>query len=309
MMQTYGTTAIAFIMLLSLPLFSSRTAAAADVSAGATVWYAWWRAAHSQVDTDFGISNDRLQTMSAFMYGPVVSVKFHDDWTLSSRFMIGNFGVKELEGRAYGTNYDTFTTRYRVLKYDSDTTLGYSVSRYVRLFAGVKIMGYQRFLNRRSNINIYPFSVLENYVYITENVFSTTYGPGGGLGLVAPLADGLYASLNVNGLYTVGESRTRLYSYVPNRPVVLGGSDITRYISGEFSTVADVVMWGGNIDAAVSYYILSAQTTVAIGGRFQILKVLARDRRDAVTPSDGSDRDYQDIFGGITVSALYYFGG
>ncbi|MCU0844330.1 MAG: hypothetical protein MUC76_05320, partial [Spirochaetes bacterium] len=68
-----------------------------------------------------------------------------------------------------------------IKRYDSDTALNYSINRYVKLFGGVKAMGYN-----------WP----EGSHY--------GVGPALGVGLTLPLVDSLFLLGNFSGLYGFG---------------------------------------------------------------------------------------------------------
>ncbi len=266
----------------------SGAALAVDLTVGASVWYAWWQ--FSSKETYDSVSNDDRD--SGFMYGPILSVKFNDTWALSTRFMTGSFGFAETIGYDY-ENASDFVHRDKTYKFDSDTIVTYSVTRMFRIFGGVKWMGYNWYQKvYYVNIDGYP-------VFESTKSYESTVGPGLGVGFSVPLADSLFLMINVNGLYTVGTETmtTSTYYY-----------DIAESSkSGPVVQVFDLVSWGGNGDIAVAYYLQSAKTTLSLGFRYQQLKVIGRDRKEYLNTNDPfMERDTQDVFYGVTFTALYY---
>ncbi|HNV46374.1 MAG TPA: hypothetical protein PKJ16_04970 [Spirochaetota bacterium] len=267
----------------------SGAALAVDLTVGASVWYAWWQFATKENYDN--VSNDVKD--NGFMYGPLVSLKFNETWSLSTRFMTGAFGYGEVTGYDY-ENDSTFISREKTFKFDSDTIVTYSINRMVRVFGGVKWMGYNWYSkNWYSSIEGYP-------KYIGYKSYESTVGPGLGVGFSIPLADSFYLMINLNGVYTVGteELVSTYYFYDPDR----------RNDSGPHVQIFDLVSWGGNGDIAFAYYFSSAKTTLSLGFRYQQLKVVGRDRKEYLDTQDPAmERDTQDVFYGVTLSALYYF--
>lgn len=155
--------AAAFVLML-IPAQSQ----AMDVSLGINTWYSWW---------DFNAENDdqEMEVDPAFLYGPLISLKFTDEWSLSSVFLYGTFDAKEQE---YAPDY--------IDRFDSDTSINYLVNRYIKIFGGFKYMG---------------FSWEDEY----SEGSHTGYGPGIGIALTAPLADTLFLLFNISGLYIWAE--------------------------------------------------------------------------------------------------------
>lgn len=161
---------------------------ALNIGIGATGWYADWRFESSEGNTNFD---------AAPLYGPVISLGFSREWSLSGVFLYGKFDQSD-KGNGPG----------KITRYDSDTTLNYSIARYVSLFLGFKYMGYD-------------FSEGEH----------AGYGPGLGLSFTAPLADNLFLLGNVSGLYIWGHHDDQGGDYDYTEPGANGGVSLAYNIS------------------------------------------------------------------------------
>ncbi len=149
---------------------------ALDISIGANTWYSWW-------DFDTDTDDESMKFKPALLYGPVLSIRFLDDWSVSSVFLYGSYKPKESSQNGPDG----------IDRYDSDTLLNYSIGKYFKVFAGVKFMGFQ---------------------WDESNGEGTHrgIGPGFGIALTAPLTDQLFLLFNVSGLYLKTKHRQE-YSY------------------------------------------------------------------------------------------------
>jgi hypothetical protein len=145
-------------------LFLSNTHAL-DISIGASGWYAWW-----DFEESGRTSSEEPDIDPTLLYGPVLSMNFTPQWSLSSVFLYGTYEMKQGDGSSDDID-----------RYDSDTALNYSFNRYIKTFAGFKYMGYKWTKG--------------------EHV---AYGPALGLALTFPLIDNFYLLLNVSGMYIWG---------------------------------------------------------------------------------------------------------
>ena len=210
------------LLLLMMTAYAPSALKAADISVGATTWYSKWETPDSW-GFDF---ND-----PAFLYGPVLSFKFNEDYNFTFVFLYGQFEhtIKSDDGLG-----GTFETDIKADRYDSDAALNYRLNNYLKLFAGVKYMGY--------NYKIIYDSALGLDSY---NADHKGFGPGGGLSAVFPIWDDFYILANISGMYLWGSQ---------------GGDD---------TTTDDYIEYGINTGASLAYYISAASTTISLGGRYQ----------------------------------------
>lgn len=146
-------------ILISLAIIITITAAApamaVDISVGAATWYTWWLYESSDSESDYD---------PAFLYGPVLSFGFSSKWSLSTIFLYGRFSDNR------GSD--------NIERFDSDTALNYSINRYLKIFGGLKFMGFTQ-----------------------PNFSHYSAGPALGLGLTLPLGGSFYLLGNLSGMY------------------------------------------------------------------------------------------------------------
>jgi hypothetical protein len=160
-MNVKKVTLVAAVMItLALPAASQ----ALQVGVGASTWYTNWI---------FESDNGEFEFDRTFIYGPILTLGFSPQWSLSGVFLYGKFKQSsDEEGPG------------EITRFDSDIALNYSISRYIKVFAGFKYMGY-------------------NF----DNGDHAGYGPGFGLSLVMPLTDSFFLIGNFSGLYIWGHHK------------------------------------------------------------------------------------------------------
>ena len=130
---------------------------ATDITLGATTWYV-------ERDAPGDLTYD-----STFMFGPVLSVKFNDDFNLTFVYLYGQFK-------------DSYGIGIKIKRQDSDLALNYRLNDYFKLFGGIKYMNY-------------TFSGQG----LSEDVYS--YGPALGLSFTYPIVDNLFFLATLSGSY------------------------------------------------------------------------------------------------------------
>lgn len=148
------------VILAAVPL------RAADISVGATTWYSTWK-------YDDGVQATRYDP--AWFYGPALSVKFNNDFTLSSVFLYASYDV------------DLGSIKFDWNRYDSDTSLNVRLNDYFKLFGGVKYLGYKMEI---------PLNTGHFYAV----------GPAAGLSMVFPLINNFFILGNASGMYLRGKT-------------------------------------------------------------------------------------------------------
>ncbi len=153
---------ICISLFLALVLIAGLSAPshAMGISIGATSWYAWW-------DFKSDEYNNTMDPGSALLYGPMLALQLSENWSLSSVFLYGKFEPDN------GSSY--------LKRYDSDSAINYALSRYFKIFAGLKFMG---------------FSFPEGSHY--------GYGPAAGISFTLPLVENLFLTGNISGMYLWG---------------------------------------------------------------------------------------------------------
>jgi hypothetical protein len=162
-----------FAVLLSFSFilfpFVVEQSRAVEMSAGVSTWYAWWE----QLDSE----ND-MNLNPTMLYGPVLSLRFDETWSLAGVFLYGRFTSKDKDSQQGGPD--------EISRFDSDLSLNYNINRYFKIFGGCKFMG---------------FSWNENNGDGTH----WSVGPGLGIGSTLPLTNSLYLLFNVSGTSSWGK--------------------------------------------------------------------------------------------------------
>ncbi|HSV95459.1 MAG TPA: hypothetical protein VLM75_00850 [Spirochaetota bacterium] len=190
-------------------------AEAAGMSVGASTWYSEWEFESQDGST--------INSEWSPMYGPVVGIDFAKDWSVTTVFLTGNYKF-EPSGIPMSINYR---------RYDSDTTLNYSIFKWLKVFGGLKYMRY----DARDSGVVPPFGSADFKHY--------TYGPGLGLGFTLPLYESLFALANISVMRLHGKTTD--------------------------NNMADTycIETGYNAAVSLAYYIDSMSTTLSLGWRHQ----------------------------------------
>jgi hypothetical protein len=313
---------ILLVSASTIILHAASASAAVDLSIGGTAWYAWWKPAWSDGKASNRAYNKGLaffledshdfKPSSNAMAGPIISLGFLERWSIQTVFTMGRLLFK-----SNGTSSDMliapgFTNtapsykKYTrdVLKWDSDTSIGCAVHRMVKIFAGFKHQGY-RYDETMKNTLFIPSDTNFFYRALTDDVRS--YGGGLGVGLTIPVVADFYIMASVSGValwsyetISVRQRDTLIYS------ISAGNVGILFLIPQK----GHYFSYGGGASLSLAYNIEKINTTLSLGGRYQIL--FNRQGYNKYNPlfNDVSiniiDGQYDHFFG-ITLSAIYTF--
>jgi len=311
-----------FAVIFSAPSHASDSV---DVSLGGIVWYNWWKPAWSDGKSFFNLVAHNgityrmddisdFRTSSSFLAGPGISVCLFNKFDVSSIFVIGKYDyhtsglvravyLKIPDMTLAGTLTDYNIYSRKVLKWDSDTTFAYLLTKNFKIFTGFKHQGYNY------DEIFYNSDLLQaaqgNYGYLGRSLVNRMrgYGTGLGVGFNFPLAEGFYFILNFSGIVLwCSEDIDLKYSYR-----VSPGPDVRPFMvyfkEGKFTS------YGTNTSASFSYYLDSLGTSVALGFRHQALYNKQKFNNNiykngvAMNMVDGKF----DHFYGITMSVTYTF--
>lgn len=162
---------LAVLLLCSFIIFPfADKASAVELSAGVSTWYCWWESMEEKNDMD-------LKPTPVF--GPVLSLRFDESWSLAGVFLYGRFTQKN-------TNSDRGVDS--ISRVDSDLSLNYNINRYFKIFGGGKFMGFKWDSTGDGGSGKH-----------------WSAGPGLGIGSTLPLTQSLYLLFNVSGTYSWGE--------------------------------------------------------------------------------------------------------
>ena len=203
------------IVFLLAALIPATLAHASDLSIGAATWYSWWKLDNVKGGKD---GDD-----SALLYGPLLSFSFSERWSVSGVFLYGHYEIEY-----------THQSSEKIDRFDSDLVLNYRVTSLIKLFAGIKIMGYEWELSTTS----------EEMDGISYNL-----GPAFGIGFTIPITGNFYLLANASGIYARGKNTS--------------SSDT----DGDTETLSTA--YGGNGTITLAWYIASASTSINLGGRYQ----------------------------------------
>ena len=188
--------------------------------------------------------------------------------------------------------------RRDILKWDSDTSIGCAVHRMLKIFAGFKWQGY-RYEERLDNLMMVQPPIIKRI--LTDDV--NGYGGGIGLGLTIPLGAEFYLMMSVSGLalwsyekIDINRNKSFFIDIIGIRPL-LTWDQRGKYFS-----------YGGSASLSFAYNIKKINTTMSIGGRYQLL--FNRQRYDNIFYNDVAmniiDKQYDHFFG-VTMSVLHTF--
>ena len=221
-------------LFILISILSPTKVHAFDLTVGAATWYTWWDYKQKQtIANNFYTDTDMKPALLA---GPVLSLKFNDDFNLSLILLASEFaGNFDCEKSGYevsggGGTPTPFTNKGTAYRFDVDITLNYRLNDYFKVFAGAKM------LHTSTTMGGGEFE---------------SYGPGLGLGFTFPILDNLFLLANLSGFYLWGNEKN--YD---------GGGNF------KFKTND----YGINSTLALAYYIAPASTTLSLGGRYQYIE-------------------------------------
>lgn len=288
-------------------------AEAATVSFGATTWYSWWTPPFKKLVTgsdSIAHCGGRFEMKdSTFLYGPSLSVKFDDRWSLGGLFLFcahkGGFSSESsylfirndvtstlltLYYNGLGAQFVPLVAGYgkigqnKINRYDLDLTVAYSFNNTIKIFGGFKYQGFAYNAvftgigGLISRISPLMLGLLPRYTIKTDwNSF------GGGLGpsVNARLVENLFFVFSASGF--------------------LMGVQYRSVISNNRTTELVFITFGVNANASLAYYAERARLTLSLGYRFQYGKF-------ASSSFATSDRfDNLNMFHGPTFSLIYTF--
>ncbi len=258
---------IAGIALAAIALTSTQ-AHAAGMKVGATVWYSWWDSTFLEKFISYKISPYTIKGTysmnSAPLYGPILAFDFDNDLSLNVVFTCGSHF--KAEGSAFtisplGPN----KTEAPVYKYDLDTTLTYSINKFFKVFAGMKVQGYNYRATYEAVSPNSPVSITKSK---NRDFDFINYGPGLGISVTAPLGKSFFMLANASGLYL----RSRYYYYDRNYQYLFDGSSPLPFLVTSSTLNGDLNAFGVNTGLSFAHIFIDPSITIAVGGRYQFLQ-------------------------------------
>jgi len=216
-------------MLMFITVFLPVSGSAMGLSVGASTWYTEWN------DYEDGSKSSDID--SFFLYGPLLSLKLNNDFSLSTLFLYGKTEVTfPFDDENLSPAYTLDSTRI-----DSDTGISYRLNSVFKVVAGFKYMWY------KTEGGVYASSV---DVYDTETNF-TTYGPAFGINGTFSLGNSFYLNASISGMYLWWKTTTE--------------AEGISLDDEKYNAV------GINTGLSLLYYISAASVTLSLGGRYQII--------------------------------------
>lgn len=278
---------------------------AADITVGATTWYAWWDGKYEHAKHDAGIINELVNdtaTGPAFLYGPVLSFKFSENFNLTFVFLYGEFDQSDSRHLLSAAFDITAMTNTIYKRRDGDIALNYRVNDYLKVFAGIKYMAYKaKFSSKVINTG----NMEEEYIGSKEPV---GYGPGLGLNCAFPVIDNLFVLATLSGFYLRGSEEGHLEIIDSVNPLIVG-----KHLNDKF----DYKEYGINSNLSIAYYITNISTIISLGARLQYFKTDCGNIKDLI--QSATDLAFPSLFPvsyngnkinriyGITLTATYNF--
>jgi len=245
----------------------------ADITVGATTWYAFSEQKNIQGKGSTGMLGDSIvESDPGFLYGPTLAVRLSNNFNLTFVYLYGNFVTIVKDGTGW-------KSRSKYSRSDSDLALNYRLGDYFKVFAGAKYLAY----------NIAPYST-DSVSFMIANKGKdidkhTSLGTGLGLSATYPLTENIFALGTVSGLYLFGKDKI----------------GITNYGGGNYrSANLKYNEYGVNTNLSLAYYIAPASTVISLGGRFQYL--IADYKKNEIYLDSIQFTIY-----GVTLTATYTF--
>jgi len=248
-------------------------AQAFDLTVGATTWYAVWdlKADGESVNG----SQDVKKGKASFLYGPVLSSKINDDFSISFVYLYGKFDMK-LDNTAIGVNNE----KVKYKRNDGDLAFNYRLNNYFEIFAGMKYVELE-----------VPFIALSTGS--SHPIKHYGYGPGLGISFTCPISYNLFLLANISGLYLWGKEKLELEA-----PEIGYNEKLNEY--------------GVNSSLSIAYYIAPASIVISLGGRYQYVKTVYEgtefvDFTYGVLSTNKKLSNVKNHMYGITLTATYTF--
>jgi len=266
-------------VVISLP----QKVQAVDYNIGLYSYYAWWNPAWRSVYTDF-------ESDPMLLCGPFFSVRFFKKLGFSALFITTFFNMPDasytIEGTGsmgpYSGELETVISRH-----DFDLTASYKFTESLTGFIGYKNFKYDE---GGGGGDCSEADLTMSSPYFTEGDPKRTQAEeaAGAIGgsYTISLADAFFLTVGTSFLYGSFEMDFPNYKEVSSG--VIQCNDVVVYKYKNF---------GNNTTLNLSYFFSAINTSLSIGGRFQVLKYMAEDDAPSL------ENDY---FYGVTLSAVLH---
>ncbi len=270
------------LCLVAIP----RTGRAAGMGIGMTTWFVWWKP-YFTLDTGASMSIKKKYTNNPnFLYGPVLTFYLPKHFTITTTFLYGEFPIKKDEVQVIYIYLYPYHTKYLIKRYDSDSAITYSFTRFFSMSLGFKYTKF-KYVSKES-------TTLPDYLYMEKrNKQYDEYAPALGFGFTIPLVDKtLYLIMNGSVIFNFVTLKETSVSFIWMPTYSFGGPNkpITQHL----------YRIGMNSALSLAYYVDAINTTFSIGFRYQMFKMLNTDSTTQVKLNKLYDHFY-----GITAAVIY----
>jgi hypothetical protein len=291
---------ITFIAVVLLLLLSS-SAFALDYIVGAKGGFYVWEPFIKEMDAPFLEDIDKGE---GFLYGPVVSILFTAELSLSAALLTGKQNTHWFSPNQYQPERDAYmsgTYYVNMNRTDIDTALSYRLLQNMKIFLGYKIQIIEtnmKYTERRYSPD--PFG--DRAVYEGDiNTKTPSHGPALGIGYSLPLGKGYFVAANLSGLYMWGKfepSQKRLDYHIDPDSEFQTGDPIK-----EPGFSLDTRQIGLNFEPSIGFSAGESWPIITLGLRYQLLRTKFIDKVEDLTPSGYvNDQLY-----GVFMSVLFVF--
>jgi hypothetical protein len=262
------------LLVLLMPL----RAGAAGMDIGMSTWYCWWQPSWNN-------ENEGFKVDPAFYFGPGVSFRLPGKVTMSTSFLYARVKAESTR-RETSIPWSPAMEKRVIHRYDSDTAISYSFTRFFKLFAGFK---YSHYKYENDQTLLFPL-LLSMYFGTKEKYRYDNYAPALGIGFTVHLIENFFLLIKASVLYEKSSIVRNAYWYASGTPPMFFP------FPPEHWSVNKV---GANAHLSFAYFIQPINTSISIGFRYQFFKIVKSDSKNE------DYTEYYDHFYGITASVVY----
>ena len=286
--------------------FITPRANAASMSIGPYVWFAWWQPAFRnwmKGDQSYSMiapAINRKFTMNPnFLYGPMLAFNFNDKISFSNIFIYGNYKCESrfIRGLINTTLLFPNKNKQLITRYDLDSTLNFTINKFVKIFLGFKYLHYT------FNKNDFAFTGVSSGAIIDWKINRDSLGGGLGIGITIPLVENFGMIWSLSALYQ------KPIEKVTKNGIAFMGATIYP-IKSTFKPKYHSI--GGNTNLSFAYYIEKASLTIAAGFRYQYMYLMGKNISPEafdlmLTPFNLAPKmaNQHDHFYGLVMSVVY----
>ena len=268
-----------YLIFIFIGIIIPCRADAVDITVGASTWYAW--GSRYEDVQDYSIRNNNEYAFDpTFFYGPAISVKLNSDFNITFVYLYTRFDYTE---DVYDDLGGTYSVESKIKRSDSDFALNYRLMDYLKVFAGIKYLGYEIKLS---------YDDIKSETHSSQSKHNS-FGPGIGVSCTYPIMDNIFILGTFSGFYlfSTGEDfeDNLLYDKVGDR-------------GKPTSMTVGYNEYGINTNISVAYYISQISTVISLGFRYQYFITDYYDYEPFLI------NNIKNQIYGITLTATYTFG-